>query len=69
LNKKDQSRTPQKEMPAVAFHHTTHKKMPTGLFHHSTHKKKWPQAHFFFHHTLKEMAESSFLSRNTNWGS
>ena len=44
LNKNDQSRTPQKEMPAVAFHHTTHKKMPTESFYHTTHKKS-PQAH------------------------
>jgi hypothetical protein len=82
LNKKDQSRTPQKEMPAVAFHHTTHKKntrrliklnhaqkkMSTGSLNHSM-QKKMAAGSFFFHHTLKEMAESSFLSRNTNWGS
>jgi hypothetical protein len=42
--------------------------MAAGSLNHSTQKKNGRRL-IFFHHTLKEMAESSFLSRNTNWGS
>jgi hypothetical protein len=53
LNKKDQSRTPQKEMPVVAFHHTTHKKMAVGSFYPTTHKKNGRRLIFFSPHTQR----------------
>jgi hypothetical protein len=64
LNKKDQSRTPQKEMLAVAFHHTTHKKKAHRLIS-SLHAQKNARNLIKSNHAKKNGRRLIFFSPHT----